>query len=95
MDKISSPTAVLQPVAEEPKQQGPVLKKAVVVGQESDSEITLEKIGEQLAQIKQQVELVQKEVDIMIAMSQIQKQINELASQAEGLNLERNVLSSS
>ena len=59
--------------------------------------LSLEEIEEQIGEIVQQVELISQEVDILIAMGEIKQEINDLANQAEELNLECsdcNILSS-
>jgi len=59
--------------------------------------VTLEEIEEQIAQISQEVEKLQKQMKILVAMSEIEQEINNLAEEAEGVDIECpecNILSS-
>ena len=60
-------------------------------------EISLEEVEEQIVQITQEIEKLQKQMKILIAMNEIEQEINNLAEEAEGVDIECsdcNILSS-
>lgn len=56
--------------------------------------LTLGEIEDQVKEIGRQVETIEKETDILLAMGEIQKEINDLAQKASEFNLECSICSS-
>ena len=54
---------------------------------ETAKQVNLENIERQIAEISEQIEKIEKEVKILLAMKEIQKEINDLAEKAEGLSV--------
>jgi len=72
-------------------------KDFLVVAAQNNSKISLEDIEDQVAKISEQIQEIEKEIEILIAINKIQEEINELAEKAGNLNSECqecNILSS-
>ena len=55
---------------------------------QNNRQASLEDIKNQIAEISEQIQKIRKEIDILIAINEIQKEINELAEKAESLDNE-------